>query len=558
MQAAGPTSRRSRTPRANRHRRVREMLVVAALGGWAAGCDHGALTEPEGPPALLANGGLAPGPLGINLDQAAPVSGGPLTFTAVNTLSGSTRAVTYAWTFPDSSVDTGRVVSHTFAGARSGQVRVREQEPGSAARVAWQPLSVALGAAFTYAPGSSLSTLGATFSRASVASYTDSAGFVRLVASGVPRDRHTVGGARTLLLEGPRTNAWGWSEALDNAAWTKAGASVTANVTQAVAPDSSSSADLLLEANGNAKHAVSTAALPGITPGLASTYSFYARSAGRTLVQVAATAADGTRHATNVNLSTCGLGAVRDAALVVRSDTLANGWCRLGVTFPTPAGSSTPVVEVALLSADVASATYGGDRTKGALLWGLQFEANGRTASSYIATPGAAAGTRAADALAFPWAPAPQAMTVLARYYEVGTSAQTATAPPPTLWQIGSSTAPATSLALVVSGGAYACQSVLGGAVVTATPLAAPSYHALVEARAAVSADGALTCGLSLGGGSEALSAASPGPLPSAWGGEPAMLMVGGSGVASGANALALARLVIRPYVQPLATMRPY
>ena len=57
---------------------------------------------------------------------------------------------------------------------------------------------------FRYSAGDS--TAGATFSRTSTATYTDASGVIQTAASGVLRDGHYVGGVRTTLLEGSRTN----------------------------------------------------------------------------------------------------------------------------------------------------------------------------------------------------------------------------------------------------------------------------------------------------------------------------------------------------------------
>lgn len=65
-----------------------------------------------------------------------------------------------------------------------------------------------LGLAFAYAAGDSLANLGATFTRASTATYIDSNGVLQTAATGVARDGHYIGGVRTLLLEGQRTNSF--------------------------------------------------------------------------------------------------------------------------------------------------------------------------------------------------------------------------------------------------------------------------------------------------------------------------------------------------------------
>lgn len=57
---------------------------------------------------------------------------------------------------------------------------------------------------FKYSAGDSLAA--ATFTRASTAAYVDANGIVQTAGSGVARDGHYIGGVRSLLLEGQRTN----------------------------------------------------------------------------------------------------------------------------------------------------------------------------------------------------------------------------------------------------------------------------------------------------------------------------------------------------------------
>lgn len=80
---------------------------------------------------------------------------------------------------------------------------------------------------FKYRTGDNITALGGTFSRASTATYTDSAGLIQTAASGTLRDTHYISGARYTLLEGQRTRLAmseiaGWS--------TQATSSISTNI----------------------------------------------------------------------------------------------------------------------------------------------------------------------------------------------------------------------------------------------------------------------------------------------------------------------------------------
>jgi len=82
-----------------------------------------------------------------------------------------------------------------------------------------------------------------TFTRASGGTRFNSSGVLETVASDVPRFDHdpVTLAPRGLLIEGARTNLVQFSEEMDNAYWTKAQSSVTANAT--AAPSGATTAD---------------------------------------------------------------------------------------------------------------------------------------------------------------------------------------------------------------------------------------------------------------------------------------------------------------------------
>jgi hypothetical protein len=75
--------------------------------------------------------------------------------------------------------------------------------------------------ALRYQPGMSLAELGGTFVRASTATYFDINGVLQTAAGGQLRDAHYIGGVRTTLIEGTRTNVVPFNRDLTNAAHTK-------------------------------------------------------------------------------------------------------------------------------------------------------------------------------------------------------------------------------------------------------------------------------------------------------------------------------------------------
>jgi hypothetical protein len=82
-----------------------------------------------------------------------------------------------------------------------------------------------------------------TFTRASTATRVGPSGAIAVVGSNVPRIDYTGGGCGKLLLEPQRTNFILYSEQFNNAAWTSATFTVTAN--SAISPDGTQNADTL-------------------------------------------------------------------------------------------------------------------------------------------------------------------------------------------------------------------------------------------------------------------------------------------------------------------------
>jgi hypothetical protein len=178
------------------------------------------------------------------------------------------------------------------------------------------------------------------------------------------------------LIEKVRENLILQSQTLDNASWTKANSSITANAT--TAPDNTLTADKLVEDTANTFHLVEQSVSLAI--GFVA-YSFFAKPSGRTLVNVSrvnGNIADFT-HVFNLTAGTATGGGIIEPA--------ANGFFRCsGVISVTIAGSSG--VYVALN--DGTGITYTGDGTSGVFLWGAQVEVSDFGATDYIPTTTAA------------------------------------------------------------------------------------------------------------------------------------------------------------------------
>ena len=199
---------------------------------------------------------------------------------------------------------------------------------------------------------------------------------------------------RGLLIEDAATNLYLRSAELDNAAWTKTRASVTANA--ATAPDGTTAMDLLVEdGTAGATHQVTSAANQNFTSGTPAIVAFFAKALTRNWVNVAfPPAAFSGGPLANFNVSTGALGTV--SAGVTAFIFPVGGGVYLCVAIATPTSTIASGMVFRMASADN-TVVYNGDGTSGLYLWGLHIETAGVGAlSSYIPTTSSAV-TRAAD-----------------------------------------------------------------------------------------------------------------------------------------------------------------
>jgi len=228
-----------------------------------------------------------------------------------------------------------------------------------------------------------------TFTRTgNTATVINSSGLVAPINADLPRfDFNPITLAcNGLLIEEQRTNLLLYSEQIDNAAWTKARSSITANDT--VSPDGTLDGDKLVEdTTATNSHFIEQSA--AIVSGTTYSYSVFAKQAERSQIRVrsfmtASASAD-------FNLSN---GTVSNASGTVSQSitSIGNGWYKCTIV-ASSSTTGTGFFSVFLMSGG--SVTYTGNGVSGAYIWGAQLEV-GAFQTSYIPTV-ASQVTRTAD-----------------------------------------------------------------------------------------------------------------------------------------------------------------
>ena len=196
----------------------------------------------------------------------------------------------------------------------------------------------------------------------------------------VPRLDYS-GGATcpSLLLEPQRTNLILQSESFDNASWTKATASVTAN--NSVSPDGTTNADLITTTAVNGYVFPSNTNVFAAAAGSAFSYSVYlkAGTASTITILVSATAT----YTAVFNLST-GVATTSTANTTASMSSVGNGWYRCIIVCSSVANSAYSELQIGRVASGLTFSA-----------WGVSLE-QGSFVSSYIPTTTAAV-TRLAD-----------------------------------------------------------------------------------------------------------------------------------------------------------------
>jgi hypothetical protein len=173
-------------------------------------------------------------------------------------------------------------------------------------------------------------------------------------------------------------NLLGFSEAFDNAAWTKGGSSIVTGA-QANPINGLFNAQKLMEDTATSLHRLIVAATVTAIP---YTMSVYAKAAERTWVAVGNTSDGQLAH---FNLANGTIGTLAGGATAAITN-VGSGWYRCAVTFTPTAGSRT--LAIWLASADN-TLTYAGNGNSGVYIYGAQLS-NSASLDPYVPTPGAA------------------------------------------------------------------------------------------------------------------------------------------------------------------------
>lgn len=187
----------------------------------------------------------------------------------------------------------------------------------------------------------------------------------------------------TGLLTYAPNNLATYSEQFENATWTKAGVTATANAI--VSPDGTTTANKLVETAATGTHY--TRELFTVTTGVTVTASVYAKAGEDAYIGILCGYASKGKF---FNLSNGTVGGNLVAAPTNATITsVGNGWYRCSVTVTTTGTSEDFEI---YLSKDGSTYSYTGDGTSGAYVWGAQFELQTwqTTPSTYVATTASA------------------------------------------------------------------------------------------------------------------------------------------------------------------------
>lgn len=239
---------------------------------------------------------------------------------------------------------------------------------------------------FTTASLDSRITFTRTTSASNPATYVNSSGVITAATNDQPRfDYHPVTLAcKGLLIEEARTNAFQYSQDLDNGYWSKYLLSVAKD--SALSPDGTTNAEKLTPSTANDGHALIRT---GSTTGTTYTISFFAKPAGYDWVFFEE-GSGGNQRRTWFNISTGAVG-TKNANHTASILLAPNGYYRCSVTYTAATTGSF----VFCPSPSDNTNVYAGNGSSGIYLWGLQNE-TGAFATSYIPTTSAAL-TRNAD-----------------------------------------------------------------------------------------------------------------------------------------------------------------
>lgn len=242
---------------------------------------------------------------------------------------------------------------------------------------------------------------GITFSRASTASYFNSAGMMQTAAANVARFDYNPNtlALNGLLIEEARTNVVTYSLPTSTN-WTLAATTLAAN--SITAPDGTTTASLLSDNATSAAHATATTATFSFVFNTTYSFSVFAKAATSHVMQIyTSTGPFTTSPYANFDL-TAGTVGTSSGIVSASMQNCGNGWWRCVVAITANANSAGAQFSIALTNDNSSAArivSYVGTG-KGFYVWGAQTE-SGAFPTSYIPTTGAAV-TRSADVASMP------------------------------------------------------------------------------------------------------------------------------------------------------------
>jgi hypothetical protein len=182
-------------------------------------------------------------------------------------------------------------------------------------------------------------------------------------------------------------NLLGFTEAFDNAAWTKGNSSISANTI--AAPNGSLSADTLVSAASTTATFTNQAFT---STAAAYTFSVYVKASGARFVQLLWTGGISTNFANfDLTLATVTSGNYTSASIT----DAANGWYRLAITSTLSGAAGNTNINLVDSGAATRGSSFTGDGISGVYLWGAQLSSSA-SLDSYTPNFGAAPSAAAA------------------------------------------------------------------------------------------------------------------------------------------------------------------
>jgi hypothetical protein len=229
-----------------------------------------------------------------------------------------------------------------------------------------------------------------TFARTgNTATRVNASGLIEPINANIPRLDYLGSTCPKLLLEPQRTNLLTYSDAFDNAAWTKNALTISAN--SIASPDGTTNADSVIETATTDYHI--TGQTKSLTSGTSYTLSFFVKPNGRNFSRILFGADGFGLQYANFNLLTDEI--VKSANVTAKIESYSNGWKRCTASASAIASVTDAIYFGPARNTTDGWVTFAGNASLGIYAYGSQLEA-GAYATSYIPTTTASV-TRNAD-----------------------------------------------------------------------------------------------------------------------------------------------------------------